>query len=548
MSIHTNPNKAVFSLLKHLAILEKKADLDDLKSELMKIKDLFSIVKRNEEELLDTLTTVYKYLRNSNIDKLMEEKEHIRERIQDSALLKLLPASLGETEAVESSRQTSQHPQKGEKLDASYQIHGLEDFMRRYHNLSNESQSFILFLFLLPKNLLLRIYPPGFHQWIALSFIKEELGFGDTSEHAGEVCRGIFINELLISESDDVYGKCMINPWIRNEWVKRLMLEENGKLYELYSQIIAPFSHKNSLRHNPCLALDKKKVKLGDELGFKSDHWRVIVNFGASYLNFRSKWMAKMKNLEMLHLGRWEDSASLHIESLEVLDLKACHNLETLPDISSLINLMYLNMSQCYLLESMPKGIEKLIKLEVLKGFVIGSSNKTHGRLASLAKLINLRKLSIHIRSDATFANMEFTGLQSLKLTNLKISWGTFKGYNNSHHFDGYDLPIDLQKLTLEGFAEENINPGWFTIASRAKELCIKGGKLKSMGDNSGYGVGYTFNAHIVCLKHLKHFKDDKKEIVRWFPYMQYVEIKEVQNHFNFNGSRSDYILLGSEE
>ncbi|KAK7295637.1 hypothetical protein RJT34_18548 [Clitoria ternatea] len=444
MSIHTNPNKAVSLLLKHLAPLEKKTnlDLDDLKSELMKIKDLFSIVKRNEDELLDTLTTVYKYLHDSNIDKLMEEKERICERIQDSAR-KLLPASPSKMKAIESSGKTSQRPQMGEtvheKLYVSYQIQGLEDFMGR----------------------------------------------GD-----------------IIFE----YKKCMLNPWIRDKWVEQLVFQENGQgqLYERYS-LVTP-------SRIPYLALDQKKVKLGGGLDYKSDHWRVILNIGASYLNFGPKWMAKMKNLEMLHLGRWKDSSSLHIEvetedflkelwdqkhlrylnlrgisrifvipssitkleSLEVLDLKACHNLETLPDISSLINLVYLNMSQCYLLESMPKGIEKLIKLKVLKGFVIGSANKTHGRLARLANLNFLRKLSIHIVSNATM-DVEFEYLKIFPgLRNLKISWGTFERYNNRFGFDAFVPTFMLEKLTLEGFPEENINREWFTIASRTKnELYI---------------------------------------------------------------------------
>ncbi|KAG4401608.1 hypothetical protein GLYMA_02G030500v4 [Glycine max] len=107
MSIRTNPMKAVPTLLKRLSTIEGQANLDDLKPELMNIKDVFLLVKQNKEELLDTLAAVDGYLRNSNMRKLMEEKEDICRRLRTS-FQKLLPADAaavpsGDTEAVHSS-------------------------------------------------------------------------------------------------------------------------------------------------------------------------------------------------------------------------------------------------------------------------------------------------------------------------------------------------------------------------------------------------------------------------------------------------------------
>lgn len=53
-------------------------------------------------------------------------------------------------------------------------------------------------------------------------------------------------------------------------------------------------------------------------------------------------------------------------------------------------------LSECYLLEGMSKGIEKLTRLQVLKGFVIGNTTKTPYTASDLASLKNLRRLSIH--------------------------------------------------------------------------------------------------------------------------------------------------------
>ncbi|KAK7387018.1 hypothetical protein VNO78_27472 [Psophocarpus tetragonolobus] len=107
-SIRTNPINAVPLLLESLVTVEEQENLKDLKSELIKIKDLFSIVKKNEEELLDTLTVVDDYLCNLNLQKLMEVEEEICKRIRNSSQ-KLLPAGNNNNEAVQSSEKTFQH-------------------------------------------------------------------------------------------------------------------------------------------------------------------------------------------------------------------------------------------------------------------------------------------------------------------------------------------------------------------------------------------------------------------------------------------------------
>ncbi|KAG2376534.1 uncharacterized protein HKW66_Vig0241640 [Vigna angularis] len=99
MSIRTNPMKAVPLLSKRLRKVEQEANLDDLKSVLINIKDVFSLVKKNEEELLDTLAEVDGYIRKSNIRRLMHEKEKLCQKIMDSTQ-KLLPR--GAIEATKS--------------------------------------------------------------------------------------------------------------------------------------------------------------------------------------------------------------------------------------------------------------------------------------------------------------------------------------------------------------------------------------------------------------------------------------------------------------
>ncbi|KAF3973510.1 hypothetical protein CMV_003074 [Castanea mollissima] len=144
------------------------------------------------------------------------------------------------------------------------------------------------------------------------------------------------------------------------------------------------------------------------------------------------EWFSRMKNVQVLYLGRWKSSDQQNIEeqssdqgvivwegslenhievestdfleglknmkrlrllslqgisrinelpdsigkltNLRILDLKACHNLEALPEgLALLKKLSHLDISECYLLDGMPKGIAFLTELQVLKGFVVGN-------------------------------------------------------------------------------------------------------------------------------------------------------------------------------
>ncbi|XP_038724776.1 uncharacterized protein LOC120016192 isoform X2 [Tripterygium wilfordii] len=123
---------------------------------------------------------------------------------------------------------------------------------------------------------------------------------------------------------------------------------------------------------------------------------------------------------------KWTTTTKL-ASNLMILDLKNSHNLEVLPDwLKSLTNLTHLDISECFLLNSMPKELSSLSKLQVLKGFVISDDKKESPcNLADLAKLKKLRKLSINI-NKVDFAIEE--GLAALKdlqgLKSLSIAWG----------------------------------------------------------------------------------------------------------------------------
>ncbi|ESW18440.1 hypothetical protein PHAVU_006G041200 [Phaseolus vulgaris] len=360
-----------------------------------------------------------------------------------------------------------------------------------------------------------------------------------------------------------VVSKFKINPWIRHMLVSSV-LGEDKQPFGFYSQIITP-SHHNGTGH-ACLVLDQEKVQIGGEFDSKSDHCKSVFNLGANYLTIEPRWMAKMKKLVVLQLGRWQESPSHHIEvastefmtdlkaqkhlkylslrgisriselppsiaqlvSLQILDLKACHNLETLPnEITSLRKLTHLDVSQCYLLERMPKGIEKLTELQVLKGFVVGNSDKTP-RVSDLVNFKKLKRLSIHIGSEAVIQDKEFESLEGLLVKCLKISWGVSS--NTKYQDIDISLPQSLEKLNLEAFPSLK-TPKWLklnTLPPGLKRLYIVGGKLTSLEKEKGSTI--SCKVEILRLKYLRKLQmDDLKNLGELFPSLKYAEVNKTR-------------------
>ncbi|XP_020230533.1 uncharacterized protein LOC109811256 isoform X1 [Cajanus cajan] len=559
MSIRTNPMKAVPSLLRRLRPVEKQENLKSLKSELIHLENLFSTVKKNEEELLDVLTAVDGYIRNSNIHKLMEEEESICQRIRDSTQ-KLLPPAATQSSNIKVAQSSEKATQSVKRKEVKIpQPEELERFKVCYEGLDDLHKHYFLSLLLLPENAVIK--KRNVILWWAVVL-------GHDSVPLWNVFMELKRNAFIVPHAmiHDV-NKFKLSPCIRHMSV-RLLLENDLKQFLEIDSKITPSSHCSGHTRYECLALYQKKVKLSDELDFKSTHWRAIFNVGAKYLNFGNQWMAKMKRLEVLQLGCWLQDSTSHdieveseeflkelrghkylkylslcgisgisklppsifqLESLETLDLKACHNLETLPnDIASLRNLKHLDLSNCYLLDRMPKGIEKLTELQVLKGIVIGRPNKTPCKISDLANLKNLERLSIHIGRGAVIQEREFESLIVLsKLEHLKISWGV----SDTKYSDiQITLPSSLTKLHLEGFPGQEI-PEWLKpskLLERLKVLNITGGNLKSMnhGENNN-----QWCVEIVRLKYLKHLKVDLTNLQELFPSLKHTEIKHILNH-----------------
>ncbi|KAJ7973525.1 Disease resistance RPP13-like protein 4 [Quillaja saponaria] len=387
-------------------------------------------------------------------------------------------------------------------------------------------------------------------------------------------------------KSSPIVNECQLHPWMRYMLISlaktaNLFAFDSRGTPSLDSSVVdstadnadsnAGNVHLNTHRHaflvlNPNL-MGSNGLQYENMLAKKNKYenlWTVF-NINQRCISFDPEWLSRLKKLVVLQLGRWQGSSKHHIEvlneeilkglgtqkhlkylsfrgisritaipksildliNLEILDLRACHSLEKLPsDIASLRKLTHLDVSECYLLVSMPKGIEKLSSLQVLKGFVIGNTKKTPCRLGNLKDLKTLKRLSIHIGTEAVIQDGEFDELQEiLSLRCLKISWGK-KVVLRSISF-----PAGLQKLDLEGIPDET--PKWLTPNEllNLKKLYIKGGQLKSL-DAGRWRVEILRLMYLKNLKslqylnNLKHMKEvDRSDLLNQFPDIMYLEI-----------------------
>lgn len=389
------------------------------------------------------------------------------------------------------------------------------------------------------------------------------------AEEVGEDVFKELINEgFLIPKSENSspsVNSCIVHPWAR----RMLILMAKTLRFFGFNSIGVPL---NCYRRAFLLSGSR------DSYNTITEDTLTVFNVSEQYLGFKPDWLSKLNKVEVLQLGRWQNSVKHHIEveneelvvvsrkkkkvkyevslsglgtqtclkylslrgvsrintlprsiinliSLEILDLKACHNLEKLPsDISSLRNLTHLDVSDCYLLESMPKGIEELSALQVLKGFVIGNTRKNPCKLSDLTQLESLRKLSIRIGNEA-LGEGEFSSLKDFKaLQILVISWGIVSSKSSTEAaVRSLSVPPNLRKIDLR-CAPLATKPHWLgpDKLTSLEKLYIRGGDLSSLDDHDEK----NWKVKILILKYLKNLKVDKIKLDAMFPELEYLEIK----------------------
>ncbi|WJZ84495.1 hypothetical protein VitviT2T_004097 [Vitis vinifera] len=585
-------------------------------------QDLFRDLKRTEDKLLENFTALEEEIDNSKYGSDGSRGEHSL-----SDRFKSITVDVSEFERLEL-KKSEESPKNNESEAQEMEISKKWSELKVEHDILNDS---VLSRFqlsydnimdidvtgidgkkhLIPgRNIKLcllcfSVFPPKsvikkrplIYWWLGEGLITET---EDGERIFGELIKkGLLIAKYKPNEQDKnpIVDSCTMHSWNR---LMLISVAKRAQFFDFDDDTGLPANHGTSSRRM-CLVkqrLNKQTPPNGE--ASRQDHTQqhqnsssraastehrllTLFNVNEQYVNISNiRGFSEENKIEVLQLGRWQDSAKHHIEvenedflkalgskkhlkylslrgisriteipsslrkliNLEILDLRACHNLEKLPsDISALKKLTHLDISECHLLESMPKGLEELTSLQVLKGFVVATSKRSPCKLEKLAVLDQLRKLSIYIRNEAYMEELDKLRKFS-KLRILSITWGE-RGAQGPKEQPGkqateskpFPFPPKLEKLDLWCIPETD--PAWLDPGEllSLRKLYIRGGKLVSFKESN---TGKKWEVQILRLKYLRAF-DENKPWRRNFPYLCYLEIvKKAEDEHRASSSRSN--------
>ncbi|PSS04745.1 Disease resistance RPP13-like protein [Actinidia chinensis var. chinensis] len=450
-----------------------KADLDFVNASserIQKYKPYIEEVSAMYEKLKKEGGTESDFRKLKEILKKLKQKTSSKQKdeTEDADVLHHLLSSFGANVTGTNARDVLDKMPNLIKDAAFEQSEEFKELEARYHELGMELKLCLLCFSVFPENEVIK-KRVMIYWWIGEGFappVRRENNDNRTAEqfandYFSELLEKGFIEPVREKRSLRV-DACKMHPFVRAMVIK---LANRAKFFDFDEEGNGKEDYDHSLR--ACLT----GKRLLNDKNFENLH--ALFNVNEAILEFNPEWFAKMKNVNVLYLGRWQASAVHHIEiedtktlkiknanvldglenvkhlrflslqgisrisalpesisklaNLTILDIRACHNLEVIPNgIGLLKNLTHLDMSECYLLDQMPNGLALLSKLEVLSGFVVGDSAGTNScSLNDLRKLTNLRKLSIHTGVNDFPSEEDLRALnQYKKLTKLTIAWG----------------------------------------------------------------------------------------------------------------------------
>ncbi|KAJ8631205.1 hypothetical protein MRB53_024528 [Persea americana] len=175
----------------------------------------------------------------------------------------------------------------------------------------------------------------------------------------------------------------------------------------------------------------------------------------------------KIKNCGLKNLP---DSVG-NLRNLQILCLYKWYNLKMLPPtITELDKLTSLDIDFCDLLECMPVGIERLSRLEILKGFrpTISSHKNTSG-ISHLENLGQLRELQIYFKSPNNLVEGELnvlSTLQNLRLLSIRFDCAEADGAALVSRVNHQLSPLrNVEELCLSNYPGES-TPIWLNAAT----------------------------------------------------------------------------------
>ncbi|CAO1944745.1 unnamed protein product [Urochloa humidicola] len=553
---------------------------ENIKKEACEVKNILQRVSKWENEIINDFGGIARHL-----DEIIEEDSQlnsIRSKLQivniEMSKLKdrmqlplhvpvIKPSAPTTLPSVPSKWVHAKVSEQWNRLEIERKIlesSTMSNLQLSYDNLDLQLKLCLLCFSIFPENAIIS-KRAMIHWWIG-----EGLVAGTRSQTAEDVGKECFEKLIAREMIEPVYQKrsygvnqCKLHPWIRRMLIT---VARQARFFEFDSDGNPTWDF--SATHRACL-VEEHQLEI-DVASLRN--LLTIFNVNERYLQFEKSWFLDLRKIAVLQLGRWHNLYRHHIEvdstefleglqssnqlkylclrgisritelpasigglsNLRILDLHSCHNLERLTaSITSLQMLTHLDVSECYLLEGMPRGISLLTELQVLKGFVIGGSTGNYNcRLAELARLENLKKLSIYIGSKVTVIEDELNELENIKgLCVLKITWAVSlskkervrQTSDSTSLLTSLSLPLNLEKLDLRCFPGEKI-PDWLSPSKllRLKRLYFTGGMLNTFGN---IDMSEVWNIEVLHLKFLNDLSVQWAQLHDIFPKLTFLEV-----------------------
>ncbi|XP_047079503.1 uncharacterized protein LOC124690113 [Lolium rigidum] len=235
--------------------------------------------------------------------------------------------------------------------------------------------------------------------------------------------------------------------------------------------------------------------------------------------------IGKLKNLRYLSLRGLSRLTELpsqlrQLRRLAILDARGCQNLVSVPSatVQKLKGLTHLDLTECFMLEHIGRGVSALSELRVFKGFVFGVGKRRRDacRLQHLAKLKKLRKLNINVTTDANVEKDEMAQLGKLaSLDSLTVTWGEWPSVllddckkdqmdELRKRWTSLRLPPGLEKLDVRCYPDPELPvKRWLHVNGRTnlKKLYVRGGEVEELD------IPIDNNIETLRLRYLNKFR-----------------------------------------
>ena len=152
--------------------------------------------------------------------------------------------------------------------------------------------------------------------WVGEGFINGTRE--KTAEEVGEEVFEKLINQGLIRpvvdchDSWPVVNKCNLHPWIHRMLIS---LAKEVELFGFKSKTAEEESVETKHRRL-CLVSKTQNYSSADQYPAMPENLWTLFNLSEQYLHFKPDWLTKLKMIEVLQLGRWQDNVLNHIEAI----------------------------------------------------------------------------------------------------------------------------------------------------------------------------------------------------------------------------------------